>query len=253
MVIFSKKKLVIVSSATVPLFALGKWVELGSARSDLEFGEPLEERYWGQLWKSFKNVSFDCWASFPQMYGQVFWQRGQQKKCVVGSWSLYRADSWHISTVAATGQQWPTANSSSLELAKLGLWQLQTQRQSLHLKQKRENCLNASILIIEAIAHHLTCQLADRITSLSWVWEFNYVSSVCIFERKPPDWPVKYPAYLPVGNCYLFLTQEISLQKRNLLYFTKLAQPYHKTWQRKHRKIKLRANFIYECKCKVPK
>lgn len=121
------------------------------------------------------------------------------------------------------GQQWLTANSLSLELAKLDAWQLQTQRQSPHLKQKRENCLNASISVIEAIAHHFTCQLADRITSLSWVWEFNYVSSVCIFERKPPDWPVKHSACLPVGNCYLFLMQEMSLQKRNLLYFTKLA------------------------------
>lgn len=121
------------------------------------------------------------------------------------------------------GQQWPTANYSSLELTKLDFRQLQTQKRSLHLTQTRENCLNGSVLVIEAIAHHFTCQLPDRITSLSRVWEFNYVSSVCIFERKLPDWPVKYPACLPVGNCYLLLTQEMSLQKRNLLYFAKLA------------------------------
>ena len=63
---------------------------------------------------------------------------------------------------------------------------------------------------------------------MSSVWEFNYVSSVCIFERKPPDRPVKHPACLPVGNCCLFLTQEMSPQKRNLLYFTKLAYPITK-------------------------
>lgn len=56
-------------------------------------------------------------------------------------------------------QSWPTAHSPGLELAKLDSRQLPAQRQRLHLKQKRENCLNASILVIEAIARHFTCQL----------------------------------------------------------------------------------------------
>ena len=165
---------------------------------------------------------------FPINILESLLAKGPVEKVYNGDQGLLGGDSWHVSTLVAVGQQWPTANSSNLELAKLDAWQLQTQRESLHLKQKRENCLNASIFVIEAIAHHFTCQLADRITSLSWVWEFNYVSSVCIFERKPPDWPVKHPACLPVGNCYLFLTQEMSPQKRNLLYFTKLAHPITK-------------------------